>query len=131
MTFNIGNQSGGVINNVAGDQRITGGQQGIVVAPETARQAVRDLFAALDASSLDEDIAREARSHVERIDAELASDNPDRTRAATFLERLTRLLTSAGSLATAGAALVGPLKTLAGWLGELGEPVLQMLPLLA
>jgi hypothetical protein len=131
MTFNVGNQSGGVINNVAGDQRITGDQRGIVVAPEASRQAVRDLIAALDALSLDEATAREARRQVDEIDTELAASEPDRTRVANCLERLTSVLTSAGSLATAGAALVGPLKTLAIWLGELGGPVLRMLPLLA
>ena len=30
MTFNIGNQSGGVINNVAGDQHITGDRKSVV-----------------------------------------------------------------------------------------------------
>jgi hypothetical protein len=131
MTFNIGSQSGGVINNVAGDQRITGGQRGVVVAAEAARAAVQDLLAALDASSIDEAIVREARGHVEEIDAELAAADPDRPRVAGRLERLTRLLVSAGSLATAGTALIGPLQTLAGWLGTLGEPVLRMLPQLA
>jgi len=131
MTFNIGSQTGGVINNVAGDQQITGGQRGIVVPTGVARQAVRDLIAALDVESLDETAGQQARSHAGQIDAELAKGEPDRSRVASVLERLTRLLTSAGSLATAGAALVGPLQTLAGWLGELGAPVLRMLPLLA
>jgi hypothetical protein len=131
MTFNIGSQTGGVINNVAGDQQIAGGQRGIVVPTEAARQAMRDLIAALDASSLEETTAQQARNHADEIDAELAKGEPDRPRVASVLERLTRLLTSAGSLATAGAALVGPLQTLAGWLGELGGPVLRMLPLLA
>jgi hypothetical protein len=129
MTFNIGNQSGGVINNIAGDQHITGGQQGVVVAPEAARQAVRDLIAAMDASSLNDATARKARSYVDEIDAELATADPDRPEVASRLERLTRLLMSAGALATAGSALVAPLQTLAGWLGTLGEPVLRLLPL--
>jgi hypothetical protein len=130
MTFNIGSQTGGVINNVGRDQHITGGQQGIVTT-EAARQAVRDLMAGLSASALDEKTAQQARSHTDEIDAELGKGEPDRPRVANAVERLTRLLTSAGSLVTAGAALVGPLQTLAGWLGELGTPVLQMLPLLA
>jgi hypothetical protein len=131
VTFNIGSQTGGVINNVGRDQQITGGQQGIVVPTEAARQAVRDLIAGLNASPLDATTAQQARNNAEEIGAELGKDEPDRPRVANALERLTRLLTSAGSLATAGAALVGPLQTLASWLGELGGPVLQMLPLLA
>jgi len=47
------------------------------------------------------------------------------------LERLTRLLAAAGSLATSGAALLGPLHALAGWLGALGGPILALLPALA
>jgi hypothetical protein len=34
----------------------------------------------------------------------------------------------AGSLATSGAALLGPLHALAGWLGALGGPILALLP---
>ena len=131
MTFNIGSQTGGVINNVTGDQQITGGQKGVAVAPEAARQAVRILRDALDSSPLDGATAQQARSHVEEIDTELTTPTSDRSRVAGSLERLTRLLLSAGALATAGAALVPPLQTLAGWLGTLGEPVLRMLPLLA
>jgi hypothetical protein len=41
------------------------------------------------------------------------------------------LLTAAGSLATGGTALVGPLHALASWLGAIGEPVLHLLPALA
>jgi hypothetical protein len=70
MTFNIGSQTGGVINNVGRDQHITGGQQGIVTT-EAARQAVRDLMAGLSASALDEKTAQQARSHTDEIDAEL------------------------------------------------------------
>jgi hypothetical protein len=129
MTFNIGSQKGGVINNVAGDQRITGGQRGVVVAADAARAAIPDLLAAIDASSLNDATARKARNYVDEIDAELATADPDRPEVASRLERLTRLLMSAGALATAGSALVAPLQTLAGWLGTLGEPVLGLLPL--
>ena len=43
MTFNIGSQSGGVINNVAGDQHITGPQYGTLVTTGDARRALGDL----------------------------------------------------------------------------------------
>ena len=55
---------------------------------------------------------------------------PDRARIAPRLERLTRILLAAGSLASAGSALVGPLGTLAHWLGALGAPILGLLPAL-
>jgi hypothetical protein len=131
MTFNIGSQTGGVINNVGGDQRIVGGQQGNVVTPEVARQAVRDLRDGLAAVRLDETTAAEASARVEEIEADIQTQTPDRSRIARSLERLTRLLVAAGSLTSASVAIVGPLQTLAGWLGTLGEPVLRLLPILA
>jgi hypothetical protein len=131
MTFHIGSQTGGIINNVAGDQRVTGGQHGTAVATEAALRAVHELRDALGTAALDAKTATEARARVEEIDTELRTPQPDRSRVARCLERLTRLLAAAGSLATAGVALVGPLQTLAGWLGTLGEPILQLLPALA
>jgi hypothetical protein len=128
-SFSIGSQNAGVINNVAGDQRITGGQHGTQVTLDTARQAVRDLHAGLSATALDGKTAAEARTQVETIDAELEAPQPDRSRVARSVERLTRLLAAARSLATAGAALMGPLRLLAGWLGTLGEPILRLLPI--
>jgi len=50
MTFNIGNQNAAIINNVAGDQRIEGGQHGTAVtavSTEEARRAVRELRSGL------------------------------------------------------------------------------------
>jgi hypothetical protein len=131
MTFNIGKQTGGNINNVAGDQYITGGQQGVVVTPEAARQAVVDLRAGLRITPLEKQTAAAAEAEVTQIESELRGSQPDRRRVAGSLERLTRLLLSAGSLASAGAALVQPLQTLAGWLGTLGAPILHLLLLLA
>ena len=128
MTFNIGNQTAGVLNNVAGDQRISGGQHGTAVATDTARQAVDALRAALAAARLDEHTAVAVQEHVSQIDEAMRAAEPDRHRAAAALARLTAILRSAGSLVTAGAALVGPIHTLATWLGTVGDPILRMLP---
>jgi hypothetical protein len=65
------------------------------------------------------------------MDAALQAEQPDRPRFARVLERLTRLLAAAGSLASSGAALIGPLHALADWLGALGGPILALLPALA
>jgi len=43
MTFNIGGQNAGIINNVAGDQHITGQQHGTLVTTEDARRVLGDL----------------------------------------------------------------------------------------
>jgi hypothetical protein len=117
MTFNIGSQSGGVINNVGGDQHITGGQQGTVITTEQARQALHDLRDALSSAPLDQGTAAAARAEVTEMDAAMRDASPDRSRFAAALNRLTRLLTAAGSLASAGTALAGPLHTLATWVG--------------
>jgi hypothetical protein len=130
MTFNIGSQTGGVINNVQGDQRIAGGQQGILVSAADASQAVGDLREALAAAALDETTAAKAHAQVTELEAAMRTTRPDRSRFARALERLTRLLAAAGSLYTACAALIGPLQTLASWLGAVGEPILRLLPVL-
>ena len=131
MTFNIGSQSGGVINNVAGDQHITGQQYGTLVTTEDARRALGELRHGVTTAGLGEATAAEAHADVAEMDEVLRAERPDKRRFAGALERLTRLLAAAGSLATSGAALLGPLHALAGWLGALGGPILALLPALA
>jgi hypothetical protein len=131
MTFNIGSQSGGVINNVAGDQNIAGPQHGTLVTIGDVRRALGELRHALGTAGLDQATAAGAHTHVAEMDKALRAERPDKHRFAGALERLTRLLGAAGSLASAGAALLGPLHALAGWLGALGGPVLALLPALA
>jgi hypothetical protein len=126
MTFNIGNQSGGIINNVAGDQRNYGGQY-VATTIEAARQAVRDLREGLARVPLDGPAAAQARADVDALSAAVHAPQPEPSTVAGPLHRLTRLLSAAGSLTAAGTALVGPLRTLAGWLGALGEPILHLL----
>jgi hypothetical protein len=123
VTFNIENQNAGVINNVAGDQRITGGQAGTLVTLDAARAAVqglRDIIASTSAAAA-------ADADLNDIDAEMRKEAPDRP---TVADRLTHLLVSAGSLISSGAAIVGPLQTLVAWLGQVGEPIARMLPAL-
>jgi hypothetical protein len=129
MSPQIRDQHAGVINNVDGDQVIYGGQHGTVITSGDARRAVHDLRDALAGATLDDATAAEARARVAEIDAEVHAPAPDKERAADPLRRLVKLLTNAGSLATAGAALIGPLQTLAGWLGAHGAAILGLLAL--
>jgi hypothetical protein len=131
MTFNIGGQNAGIINNVAGDQHITGQQYGTLVTTEDARRALGDLRGAVTTAGLGRDTAADAHAQVVEMDETLRAEHPDKSRFARALERLTRLLAAAGSLASGGAALLGPLHALAGWLGALGGPILALLPALA
>jgi hypothetical protein len=131
MTFNIGSQSGGVINNVAGSQHVSGHQYGTLATTEDARRALGELRHAVTTTGLGEGTAADAHAHVAEMDAALQPGQPDRPRFARALERLTRLLAAAGSLASGSVALLGPLHALAGWLGALGGPILSLLPALA
>jgi len=129
MSIHIKNQHGVVINNVDGDQMVYGGQHATVVTSEDARRAVHDLRDALAGAALDDATAAEARARLAEIDATVHGPEPDKRRAAGPLKRLVKLLADAGSLATAGAALIGPLQTLASWLGAHGAAILSMLTL--
>jgi len=129
MSIRIKNQHGVIVNNVDGDQVIYGGQHGMVVTSEDARRAIRDLRDALASAALGGATAAQARVHVAEIDAAVHAPEPDKRRAARPLKRLVELLADAGSLARAGAALIGPLQTLAGWLGAHGAAILGLLAL--
>ena len=125
VTFHIGSQSGGVFNNVAGNQNVYGGQQAFTVA----EQSLRELRAALAGQPLSPGEATAANAELDEIEeAVQAGPEPDRGRAARALERLTRLLSRAGSLAAAGASVIQPLRALATWLGPVAERVVSMLP---
>lgn len=127
MVFNIGSQSGGVINNVAGDQTVSGTQHGVQVSLGEARSAVEALRVALEHTSL-QTLSPEQREavheDVEAIAGELEAQEPAPERVKPRFERLTRLLKDAGALAGAGAALLGPLTALGRWIGTLGVALL-------
>jgi hypothetical protein len=129
MSIQIKNQHGGVINNVDGDQVIYGGQHGTTVTSEDARRAVRHLRDALAGADLDGATAAQVRAQVAEIDAVVHAPKPDKGRAAGPLKRLVELLADAGSLATSGAALIGPLQILASWLGAHGAAIFSLLAL--
>jgi hypothetical protein len=128
MTFHIGQQNAGVINNIAGDQRIEGSQYGAFATRDDARRAIRELRAALAATTIGKPTAAKAQVQAADIDTELQQQRPDRSKVAATLERLVRLLGAAGSLTSASAALMGPLHTLVSWLGPLGAHILTLIP---
>jgi hypothetical protein len=123
MSIHIKNQHGRIINNVDGDQTIYGDQvvygdqRGIVVTSEDARRAVNQLRDALADAALDDATSTEAHARLAEIDAAAYGPEADKHRAVSPLKRLAKLLADAGSLATAEAALIGPLQALANWLG--------------
>jgi len=124
MSFHIGTQNAGIVNNVGRDQHLTGGQQGVLVVTPEVRQALQTLRSTVASAPLDGDQNREAHRQLDEIDAVVGSAAPEPERVARPLEKLTRLLVAVGPI----AAAVGPLSTLAGWLGQLGAGVVRLLP---
>ncbi|MFF8772998.1 hypothetical protein [Kitasatospora sp. NPDC015120] len=126
MVFNIGSQQGGVVNNVAGNQVVHGGQSGHLTADgQDVRELLGELRAAVERAPLPGAVAPEVRSELDALDTEAARPEPDREEVASRLGRVTRLLSSAGALVAAGTGLIGPISALAGWLGTLGGPILR------
>ena len=91
-----------------------------------ARVAAKKLRAALHEAALPRETAVTAARELEQIELELRKPQPDRQRIARPLERLTATLKTAGALASAGAALIGPIGVLAGFLGPLGETAVKL-----
>lgn len=131
MTFNIGSQSGGVINNVGGDQHVQGGQRGVQISQQeavAASAALREILAATDLRALGEAERTAVHEEAAAVAEEIAAPEPSREAVRARLERLTSMLSAAGAFVGAGAGLIGPLTTLARWLGPAGATVLHMLP---
>ncbi len=127
MTFNIRNQHAHLINNVAGNQSISGGQYGSVGALDDARDAVRALREALATTPLDGASAAAAQRELDEVDAELGKPEPDRPTVAHALSRLVDVVSRAASVGTAVTAIVAPLGPLVSWLGVHGEPIARVL----
>jgi hypothetical protein len=131
MTFNIGSQSGGVINNVGGDQHVQGGQHGVQISQQeaaAASAALREILATADLRALGEAERTAVKAEAAAIDEEMAAPEPSREAVGARLQRLTSMLSTAGAFVGAGAGVLGPLTTLARWLGPVGATVLRMLP---
>ena len=127
MSFNIGNQTGGVINNVAGNQYISGDQRGTAASAAVLREALEQLRAAVGNAGLDDKTSTAATAQLDEIDSTLTEQEPDRPKAGKALDKLAALLVSAGAVATAGQALAGPIQTIASWVGSWGPAVAQLL----
>lgn len=130
MTFHIGQQNAGIVNNVGRDQHNRGGQHATVVVGADIVRALGDLRAALTAAPLPPEVVQEAVRQLDQAEDATRGAEPDQPRVASALERLTRLLVAAGPVAAATNALAGPLLVLGRWLGPLGEGLLRMLPAL-
>jgi len=126
----VGNQNAGVINNLEGIQNINAPQYGIYGhLPKDVQRALRDLSTTLNDVPLSARARAQAESEVQQVQAEMAKPEPNRHRVAEHLTGLAKILKSVGAVGTAISGLMGPVKTLAGWLGHAAAPLIPLLPL--
>lgn len=127
-TFNIGTQNAANIQNIGGDAVIQGGlyahatfdQRELRVAIARARELVADM-----------ELPAEVRVPADRPLAsaadEAAQEQPDKRRVGELLATAARTLTEAGTVATAGTALIETLRRAAILLGPVGHAALALL----
>ena len=123
MGFNINHQTGGVVNNVEGNQYIRGGQHSGMVQSGALRAAVQELERGVAASNVSDSQLAAMSGHLKEIDQEVSRDHPEPDKVAGPLQRLTEIASAAGAL----AGLAGPIQSLVTWLGPVGEPIMKLL----
>jgi hypothetical protein len=90
-----------------------------------ALHSVGRLRSALDLAPLTSTDKRLVERELDLVDRELRSPRPDRSDVAQRMSRVAEILKSAGALASAGAALLGPLGAIAGFLGPVGAAIVK------
>jgi hypothetical protein len=120
----------GSVNQAAGSQYFGAPNNSSSVELNIARDALQALARGLPQTPLSSVNAASANHEVSEMTREIAKPKPDKRTLADRLTRLTKILSSSGALMSAGAALIGPIQALAGWLGTLGVPILAMLPVI-
>jgi hypothetical protein len=91
-----------------------------------ALKATGDLRTALRDVGLGPEDRRIAQQELDDVERELREPSPDRETVARKLNGLTETLKAAGAFAAAGAALFGPIGVIAGFLGPLGEAIVEL-----
>lgn len=122
MGFNINNQTGGVVNNVEGNQYIRGDQHGQMLQFGDARKAVQELETGSRLLGLKEADYSSMSTHLKEIKAEISRINPEPEKVARPLEKIAEIASAAGAL----AGLAGPIQNLITWLGPLGQPIAKV-----
>jgi hypothetical protein len=116
MTFQIGSQHAAVVNNIAGDQAVHGGQHGDVMAP-TDVIAVRTIRSHLGDLSLDANDHARAEADLADLDHQLVSGQASPHDTADRLTRLVAAARRAGAIITSASSLGTAITTIAHWLG--------------
>lgn len=122
MGFNINNQTGGVINNVEGNQHIRGDQRSHKVQSGDVRKAVQELERGVISLGLQDSQLAAISAHLEEIEAEVSRMHPEPEKIVDPLKKITDIAGAAGAL----AGLAGPIQNLIAWLGPLGQPIAKV-----
>jgi len=123
MGFNINNQTGGVVNNVEGNQYIRGDQRSGTVQSGDVRAAVQELERGVTSLGLTDSQFAAISVHLKEIEAEVSRRHPEPEKVVDPLRKITEIASAAGAL----AGLAGPIQNLVAWLGPLGQPIAKML----
>lgn len=123
MGFNINNQTGGVVNNVEGNQYIRGDQRGQMVQLGAVREAFQELEHGVTSIGLDDNKLAAISVYLKEINAEISRGHPEPEKVADPLTKITKIASAAGAL----ASLAGPIQNLMAWLGPLGQPIAKLL----
>jgi hypothetical protein len=121
--FNINNQTGGVINNVEGNQYIRGDQRSQRVQAGAAREAVQELERGVASIGLPADQFAVILAQLTKINEEVSRNLPEPEKVVDPLKKITEIAGAAGAL----AGLAGPIQTLLNMLGPLGQPIARLL----
>jgi hypothetical protein len=127
-TFNIGAQNAASIQNIGGDAVIQGG---LYAHASFEIHELRVAIADAREHAADMELPPEVRGPLDRALAsaadEAARERPDKGRLANLLGTAARTLTDAGTVATAGTALIQTLRRAAMLLGPVGQAALALL----
>jgi len=129
VTFNIGNQQAGVVNNVAGNQTIHGGQHGaLVLDVERGRMLLADLRRQVASASLPDGDRTAALGDIDACERALDGDEPDARSLGSRLGAVAQVVVTAGAVVSAGTGIGAALAAIAAWLGPVGNSIRRMLP---
>lgn len=133
MTFNIGSQTGGVVNNVVGDQYVSGTQAGIgqtAVGLTEARAAMSQLRSLLASVALPRPLTEQIQAELGEAENELSRTDPDRLLIAKKLKRVIEAGAVTQAVIGASQQIAGALRLVVQWLGPAGAHLVALLPAL-
>ncbi len=133
MTFNIGTQTAGVVNNVIGDQHVSGSQTGIgptAVGLSETRAAMSQLRALLASADLPHPLVDHVQTELGEAEIELSRTHPDRSVIAKRLRRVIEAGALTQTLVRASQQIAGALHLVIQWLGPAGAHLVGLLPAL-